>query len=87
MSNNLTTIVYNTSMKFEIINKFPERLKELRLEKGLSQMQLAKELEGHISASSIGFWELNKRKATSDSLIVLSMYFNVTVDYLLGLED
>ena len=87
MSNNLTTIVYNIFMKITIVNKFSDRLKELRIEKGLSQMQLAKELDGLISASSIGFWELNKRKPTSDALIALAIYFNVSVDYLLGLED
>lgn len=83
----MSTIVYTKVMEIKIVNKLPERLKELRLEKGLSQMQLAKELNGLISASSIGFWELNKRKPTSDAIIILAVYFKVSTDYLLGLED
>lgn len=74
-------------MNTKINNKFPERLKELRIEKGLSQMELSRELNGVISASSIGFWELNKRKPTSDALIILASYFHVSTDYLLGLTD
>ena len=83
----MSTIVYTKIMEIKIVNKLPERLKELRLEKGLSQMQLAKELNGLISASSIGFWELNKRKPTSDAIVILAVYFKVSTDYLLGLED
>ncbi len=68
-------------------NKFPERIKELRMEKNLSQAQLAKELKGFVSPSAIGFWELGKRSPTLDALLVLAEYFNVSLDYLAGLEE
>ena len=41
------------------MDKFTARLKELRQEKGLSQIQLAKETG--ISKSAIGFWETGER--------------------------
>ena len=65
--------------------KFSERLKELREEKGLSQMGLAKATG--ISQSSIARWELEKADPTSSALITLSKFFGETVDYILGLTD
>lgn len=65
--------------------RFSIRLKELREERGLSQMMLAK-VTG-ISQSSIARWELEKADPTATSLIVLAKFFNETVDYLLGLEN
>lgn len=67
------------------MDAFSIRLKELRLEKGLSQYQLAKELG--FSHVAIGFWETNKRVPNLDSVVVLAKYFNVSIDYLAGLED
>ena len=65
--------------------KFSERLKELRLEKGISQMELSK-ITG-ISQSAIAKWELCKTEPTASALITLSKYFGESVDYLLGIED
>ena len=70
-----------------MITKFNARLKELRLEKGLSQKGLEKELNGKITATAIGYWELNKRVPSIDAVIILAEYFGVTLDYLVGLED
>ncbi len=67
------------------MEKFTERLKELRQEKGLSQIQLAKETG--ISKSAIGFWETGERVPNAQAVVVLAKYFGVTSDYLLGLED
>lgn len=69
----------------ENMKLFAERLKELRIEKGLSFQGLAKEVS--IGASSLCRWENNQADVKGSQLIVLSKYFNVTVDYLLGLED
>lgn len=66
-------------MKFSVI------IKELREEKGLSQKQLAEEL--NISQSAIAKWELDKTEPTAGTLRLLSEFFNVSADYLLGLED
>lgn len=68
-------------------NKFCERLKELRLEKGLSQAELSKALNNKITQSAIGLWELNKRVPNLDAVIILACYFNVSLDYIAGLEN
>ncbi|MBQ7466479.1 MAG: helix-turn-helix transcriptional regulator [Clostridia bacterium] len=65
--------------------KFPERLKELRLEKGLSRQQLANLL--FVNLRTISYWELGQRECNLEQLAKLSTIFNVSTDYLLGLED
>jgi transcriptional regulator with XRE-family HTH domain len=64
---------------------FSTILKELRSEKNLSQDKLAQELG--ISQSAIAKWELGKTEPTAGALLLLSKYFGVTVDYLLGVEE
>ena len=65
--------------------KFQERLKELRQQHNLSQMDLAKATG--ISQSAIAKWEIGKTEPTASAIIVLSQFFGETADYLLGLED
>ena len=67
--------------------KFAERLKELRLEAGLTQKQLSIELKGMIDQSSIARWELGVRIPLLDAAMILAEYFGVSLDYLCGLED
>ncbi len=67
--------------------KFAERLKELRLDRHLSQAQLAQKLGKNISSSAIGLWELNKRVPNLDAVILISQFFGVSIDYLAGLQD
>ena len=69
------------------MNKFSERLRELRLEKGLSQAELSKELGVKVTQPAIAFWELNKRVPNADVIILFAKYFNVSCDYLLGLDN
>lgn len=64
---------------------FQERLKELRTEKGLSQTALAKEL--NVSQRSISSWETGFRQPDYETLIMIAKYFDVSTDYLLGLEQ
>lgn len=64
---------------------FPKRLEELRLEKGLSQYKLAKNLG--IATSAIQDWESLKRRAGAENLFKLSKYFGVSIDYLVGARD
>ena len=68
-------------------NDFASRLKELRQEKGLSQKQLSQELGGKISPAAIGFWEKKTRVPNLDAVIVLATYFDVSIDFIAGLED
>lgn len=67
------------------MENFGERLKELRLEKGLTQKQLAKEIGN--AQSAIVYWETNKQEPTISALKKLCNYFGVSADYLIGLED
>ncbi|MCI8487524.1 MAG: helix-turn-helix transcriptional regulator [Clostridia bacterium] len=67
------------------MEKFIERLKELRMEKELSQMELAK-LTG-LSRSAIGFYESGQREPGAKAIITLARFFNVSTDYLLGVAD
>lgn len=67
------------------MSKFPQRLKELREEKGLTIKMLAKDLG--VSDIAIGRWEKGLRTPNIDSLILVANYFNVSADYLLGLKD
>jgi transcriptional regulator with XRE-family HTH domain len=65
--------------------EFRNRLKELRVSQGLSQMQLANKVD--ISQSAIAKWELGKTEPTASAIITLAKFFGETTDYLLGLED
>ena len=68
-------------------NRFAERLKDLRTEAGLSQKQLSAALNGEITPSAIGLWELKKRMPNLDAVIILAEYFGVSIDYISGFED
>ena len=65
--------------------EFKDRLKELRENKGISQMQLAIKL--NISQSAIAKWELGKTEPTASAIILLAKFFSETTDYILGLEE
>ena len=62
-----------------------DRLKELRKEKGVSQKEVAKAIGVTISAYSN--YEQGLREPSNQILINLCKYYDVTADYLLGLED
>ena len=64
---------------------FGERLKELRQEKGLSLMELAKLTQ--ISNATLCRWENNLVDVKGAELVILANFFGVSADYLLGLED
>ena len=67
------------------MHKFSERLKELRIEAGLSQEKLANAVG--LTHTAIGLWEQGKRTPNLDAVIVLAEFFSVSIDYLAGLED
>lgn len=58
------------------------RLKELRKEKGLSQLQLATDL--HATQNTISRYETGEREPGIAELIKIADCFNVSVDYLIG---
>lgn len=62
-----------------------ERLLELRKDAGLTQDDLAAILK--INKHSISSYERNKSEPPDAIKIAIAQYFNVSVDYLLGLTD
>ncbi len=67
-----------------MLYKFGENLKSLRTKKGLSQTQLATKL--WLNKSIISAYENEQRSPSLDVLIKLSYEFNVSMEYLLGIE-
>ena len=65
--------------------RFQDRLKELRMQQNLSQMQLS--LQTGLSQSAIAKWELGKTEPTASAIITLANFFGESTDYILGLED
>ncbi len=65
-------------------NTFGQILRELRLEKGIGQEQLASEI--HVSKGIISLWENGLREPIMSNLIALADFFGVTIDYLTGRE-
>ncbi len=61
--------------------KFNERLKELRKKNGLTQEELASEL--NVSRQAITKWESGDGIPDVENLKNISLYFHVSVDYLL----
>lgn len=65
--------------------KFKDRLRELRIEKNISQQQLGNVV--NVSKMAVSHWESGHSEPSIEQLIVISDYFEVTVDYLTGKTD
>lgn len=65
--------------------QFGDRLKELRIEKGLTQEELAKRFS--TGKSSISNYEKNSRLPDAITIGKYAEFFNVSVDYILGRSD
>lgn len=65
--------------------KVADRIKELRIERDLTQMELAKATG--ISQNAIAQWENGKRTPNINAIVALAKYFGVTTDYLLCVVD
>lgn len=61
------------------------RIKELRLEKGLTQKDLAEKLK--VAQNTLSYWETDKSSPDKDSLIALAEILECSIDYLLGRDD
>ncbi|MDE6505356.1 MAG: helix-turn-helix domain-containing protein [Clostridia bacterium] len=64
---------------------YGKRIKELRTEKGLTQKQLAEQL--NTTQINISRLELEIIDLGSTMAVKICKYFNVSADYLLGLEN
>ena len=60
-----------------------QRINELRVALGWSQVQLAEKL--NISKQTVSNWENDNIQPSIDMLVRLSRIFNMSTDYLLGL--
>ena len=67
------------------MDKFRERLRELRKNIPLTQQQLADILG--TNNSSICDWECGRTQPDLETLCKMACYFEVSADYLIGLED
>jgi len=64
---------------------FPKRIKELRDEEGLSINKLSKKIG--IPFTTLLRLEKGETDIKGEQLVILSKYFKVRTDYILGLED
>ena len=69
-----------------MINIFKDILKQLRIEKNLTQDDLAKAL--NVTTGTIGNYELGTRLPKDDKMwIKLSQFFDVPIDYLMDSDN
>ncbi len=66
-------------------NKFIVRIHELICESGKKQNAICRELG--ISKQKLSNWKTGYTEPCLDDLMMLALYFDVSSDYLLGLED
>ena len=62
-----------------------QRIKELRLEKNMNQETLAGAL--HIARSTLAHYETGARDVPNELIPIIARYFDVSTDYLFGLEN
>lgn len=69
-----------------IMSHFANSLKQLRIERGLTQSALAKEL--HVTQNAVFNWENEKREPNLDMIRKIAEYFNTSLVYLIdGKEE
>lgn len=62
-----------------------QRIRELRIARKMSQVELAKVLG--VSKQSVSNWENDNIQPSIEMLVKISRTFSVSTDYLLGLEQ
>jgi len=67
------------------MSKFPERLRLLRHKKKINQTDLSKYL--NYGYTAIANYESGRNEPSFDVLINIAQFFDVSVDYLLGVDD
>ena len=61
------------------------RIKELRIIKGITQTELGKQVG--VNQSAIGKYEREELQPNLETLQKLAIYFDTTIDYLIGFTD
>ena len=62
-----------------------DRIKELRLKKGYNMRQMATAL--NLPYTTYVNYEKGEREPNSETIVLMSKYFGVTSDYILGRDD
>ena len=62
-----------------------DRIKTLRESAGLTQAEVARQLG--ISRSGVNAWEMGLSVPSTQYIVELAKYFNVSTDYLLGMKN
>ena len=79
----LYTLRFDFGFGQERLRRFSERLKELRVEKGITRQELAEAL--FVSVRLISYWENGLREPKLSNLIILAKFFEVSIDKILSL--
>ena len=61
------------------------RIKEIRTTNGLSQAQFGNRLS--VSQDTVSLWEKGKSVPTTEFVILISLEFQVSANYILGLSE
>ena len=64
---------------------FKERLKEIRTENNVKQVELANFLG--VRNTTVSAWETGDNEPDLTTVVKIARYFHVTTDYLLGMDD
>lgn len=62
-----------------------QRLKELRLEKNMTQADIARLM--NMSKMAVSHWEKGNSEPSIEQLKILAKFFDVSIDYLVGYSD
>ena len=65
--------------------RFQTRLKELRIEKGVTQLEVAKIL--NLYKMAVSHWEKGNSEPSIEQLKILASFFDVSIDYLVGYSE
>lgn len=70
-------------MRTEILKY--ERIRNLRIDNGLTQADVARLL--NVSQNTYSQYEIGVMRYPLDAVVLLAQHYNVSVDYLVGLTD
>ena len=61
------------------------RIRDIRIDRGLTQEQVAQVL--HVSQNTYSQYEIGTARYPLDAVVTLAEFYGVSVDYLVGLTD
>lgn len=62
-----------------------EKLKELRLERGMTQKYVAEQID--VSLGTISFWENDVNEPKATHIVALAALYDISIDDLLKIDD